>query len=71
MLTLEHVAAWDLLPNAIDLLIDDGLPLVNRADDRVQHEVPLGVDLQFLDALEAKHDPLWVSPRRLSGRVRK
>jgi hypothetical protein len=67
----EDVSPIDFPPDPVNLLVNDGLPLVNRADDRVQHEVPLGVDLQFLDASEAKHDPLWVSPRRLSRRVRK
>ena len=62
MRVLEHVAALDLCPDAVNLLVDDWHSLVNGASGRVQHELALSVDLQALRALEAEHDPFRVRP---------
>src|SRR5438309_7630981 len=62
MRVLEHVAALDLCPDAVNLLVDDWHSLANGAPARVQHELALSVDLQALPALEAEHDPFRVRP---------
>src|SRR5439155_26639431 len=60
MRVLEHVAALDLCPDAVNLLVDEWHSLANGAPGRVQHELALSVDLQALRALEAEHDPIQV-----------
>ncbi len=60
---LEHVATRDVPPDAVDLLIDDGLPLADRCSGRVQHEVTLRIDLQFVGAPKAEQDPLGIGAR--------
>src|SRR5436853_637031 len=59
----ENVATSDFLPDALDLLVDDGLPLADHAGGRVQHEVALGVHLELVGSLEAEADPLGIGAR--------
>src|SRR5207302_7347210 len=56
MLVVDHVSAGNLLSDASDLLVDDGLPLADRAGSRVQHEVALGINFEAIGALEAEND---------------
>ena len=59
----EHVATSDFPAGALDLLVDDGLPLADHAGGRVQHEVALGVHLELVGSLEAEPDPLGIGAR--------
>src|SRR5947207_15969888 len=43
MRVLEHVAAVELCPDAVKLLVDDWYSLANGAPGRVQHELALPV----------------------------
>ena len=63
MLALEHVAARDVLPDTVDLLIDDRLPLANRPHGHLQHEVPLSIHLEPVGALDVEDDAGGVSAR--------
>src|SRR5947207_13227088 len=60
MRVLEHVAALDLCPDSVNLLVDDWHSLTYDFPGRVQHELALSVDLQALRALEAEHDPIRI-----------
>ena len=57
----QYVATFNLCPDAVHLLVDDGLMLAYGASRRVRHEFALGVDLQLVGALEAEHDFLRIS----------
>ena len=59
----EHVTTRDLLPDAADLLIDEGLVLADLAGGRVQHEVPLGIHFKVVGALDSEDDPVGVRAR--------
>ena len=58
-----HVAPGDILPDAVDLLIDDGLVLAYVAAFRVQHEIAFSADLQFVRTFEVERDLLRVRTR--------
>ena len=60
----EDIAAFDLCPDAVDQLVNDGFVLAYVALCRMQHEVALRVDLEFLRAREAEHDLLRVRSGR-------
>ena len=59
----EHVATRNLPAGALDLLVDDGLPLADHAGGRVQHEVALGIHLELVGSMEAEPDPLGIGAR--------
>src|SRR5207247_7717937 len=59
----EHIATSDFPPEALDLLIDNGLPLADHAGGRVQHEVALGIHLELVGSMEAEPDPPGIGAR--------
>ena len=59
----EHVAAPDLFPDAVDFLVNDGLALADRAGGRTEDEVPLGIHLKAVGALDSQDDPVGVPAR--------
>src|SRR5205814_1015179 len=64
MRVLEHVAALELCPDAVNLLVGDWHSLTYDFPGCVQHELALCVDLQALRALEAEHDPIRIGSGR-------
>src|SRR5204863_2784761 len=54
----QNVATRDFAAGAIDLLVDDGLQLPDHAGARVKDEVALGINFQFVGALDVERDRL-------------
>src|SRR5262245_30518312 len=57
----EHIAAGDLPPHAVDLLVDRWFSLADIAERGVQDQVPSRIHFQAIDTVEANRNPTVVS----------
>ncbi len=59
-----HIAAFDLVPDAVGFLVDHRPVLPHVSGGRMQHELALGIDLEIVRARKAKCDLIWIGARR-------